>query len=377
MAELHHWILFSSFLIIGLNADCQNEPSNLNVDVESSWIQVSWSPPLEPCGTFDGYRISLDGPLDKPLNFSSFDIAATTANNNHSWTFKDLKPGRKYVVTIATLKNNKTGIAAYQSFTVKPLPVEEIKTSIDDNTGWLIVSWKTNNKSIQNMCKLTYHKVNDIDKNNTLVTNGNNVTIRDLITGKNYTIIVQSISDSVESEKSIIYQFIDPANFVNNQQLLAIDKITKKEKLIKQIKDIVKKSREQMSQKKIKLIQDIDVVGPPLKYNWTQKSIDQGKSSSCSDKSRFEFTFAEEETIKTYRKCYKDNTNRVIKLEEEKLSDQQFLEQNHDIAMNIFNKSLEFIKNKFTNCFADAKFILENFYKYENENFKKCLNTTS
>lgn len=191
-------------------------------------------------------------------------------------------------------------------------------------------------------------------------------------------------------------------SLLNLKQLLRIDEISRKEKLIKEIKDIVKKSREQMSRKKIKLIQDIDVDGPPIKYDWTQQSLDRGKSLNCSDKSRFEFTIAEEQTIKTYRKCNSDNTAHVIKLvsncciilneniiidfiiiyfflikEKEKLSDQQFLEQNHEIAMNIFNKSLAAIENNITNCFADAKFILDNFYKFENENFKKCLKTMS
>lgn len=155
--------------------------------------------------------------MEKPFNFSSFDIATTADIHKHSWTFKYLKPGRKYVVTIRTLKNNKTGIAVYQSFTVKPLPVEEIKTFVDDNTGWLIVSWISNNKSIQNMYKLTYYMENDIDKKKTHLTNGNNITIRDLIAGKTYTIVVKSISDNVESEQFIINQFIDPANFANNQ----------------------------------------------------------------------------------------------------------------------------------------------------------------
>lgn len=133
--------------------ECQNEPSNLTVDnlsKTSTSFQFTWdSPPEESPCDFSHYKISIDGPIDKPFRPSSFHLVASNRGKKNSWILKDLEPGRTYVLMVQGVNGNFSSIAAVETVTLKPLSVHEVQTVVNDTTGWLEVSWQLDNTSYQ------------------------------------------------------------------------------------------------------------------------------------------------------------------------------------------------------------------------------------
>ncbi|XP_072759465.1 uncharacterized protein [Anoplolepis gracilipes] len=181
-------------------------PFNVTFDkssVTSTSFRMFWNPP-NGTSEFDMYEISLD---------SNRKLAPIRRNRHEKnrWEFKNLEPGKTYEVVVRTVSGNTVSSSATGNVTLKPLPVYDLR-AIDKETGLVEVFWTPKSSSTQDSYKLQYHEVETTigGDSNTLTTNKTKVTLS-LLQGGNYSIIVQAISNKVESNETVIYQATYPA----------------------------------------------------------------------------------------------------------------------------------------------------------------------
>ncbi|XP_032664188.1 tyrosine-protein phosphatase 10D isoform X4 [Odontomachus brunneus] len=184
-------------------------PLNVTFDkssVTSTSFRVFWNPP-NGTSEFDKYQISLG---------SNRRLTPVTRNRDDEsrWEFKDLEPGKTYQVVVKTVSGKVTSWPASGDVTLKPLPVRDLRAVIDERTGMVEVSWSPENSSTQDSYKLQYHEVETTigGDSNTLTTDQTKVTLEALLPGRNYSIIVQAISNKIESNETILYQATRPAS---------------------------------------------------------------------------------------------------------------------------------------------------------------------
>ncbi|XP_011298900.1 tyrosine-protein phosphatase 10D isoform X2 [Fopius arisanus] len=185
-------------------------PLNVTFDkssVTSTSFRVFWSAP-NGTSEFDKYQISLGG---------NRRLTPVTINRDDEslWEFKDLEPGKTYQVVVKTVSGKVTSWPASGDITLRPLAVRDLRAEIDEKTGMLEVSWGPDNTSTQDSYKLQYHEVETTSitgDSNTLATDKTRVTLEALLPGRNYTIIVQAISNKVESNETVLYQVTRPSS---------------------------------------------------------------------------------------------------------------------------------------------------------------------
>ncbi|XP_014486933.1 PREDICTED: tyrosine-protein phosphatase 10D isoform X6 [Dinoponera quadriceps] len=184
-------------------------PLNVTFDkssVTSTSFRVFWNPP-NGTSEFDKYQISLG---------SNRRLTPVTRNRDDEsrWEFKDLEPGKTYQVVVKTVSGKVTSWPASGDVTLKPLPVRDLRAVIDERTGMVEVSWSPENSSTQDSYKLQYHEVETTigGDSNTLTTDKTKVTLEALLPGRNYSIIVQAISNKIESNETVLYQATRPAS---------------------------------------------------------------------------------------------------------------------------------------------------------------------
>ncbi|KAL0121824.1 hypothetical protein PUN28_006942 [Cardiocondyla obscurior] len=184
-------------------------PLNVTFDkssVTSTSFRMFWNPP-NGTSEFDKYQISLG---------SNRRLAPVTRNRDdeNRWEFKDLEPGKTYQVVVKTVSGKVTSWPASGDVTLKPLPVHDLRAIIDEKTGMVEVSWSPENSSTQDSYKLQYHEVETTigGDSNTLTTDKTKVTLEALLPGRNYSIIIQAISNKVESNETVLYQATRPAS---------------------------------------------------------------------------------------------------------------------------------------------------------------------
>ncbi|XP_071558578.1 tyrosine-protein phosphatase 10D isoform X5 [Temnothorax nylanderi] len=184
-------------------------PLNVTFDkssVTSTSFRMFWNPP-NGTSEFDKYQISLG---------SNRRLAPVTRNRDdeNRWEFKDLEPGKTYQVVVKTVSGKVTSWPASGDVTLKPLPVHDLRAVIDEKTGMVEVSWSPENSSTQDSYKLQYHEVETSigGDSNTLTIDKTKVTLEALLPGRNYSIIIQAISNKVESNETVLYQATRPAS---------------------------------------------------------------------------------------------------------------------------------------------------------------------
>lgn len=185
-------------------------PLNVTFDkssVTSTSFRVFWKPP-NGTSEFDKYQISLGG---------NRRLTPVTKNRDDESTleFKDLEPGKTYQVVVKTVSGKVTSWPATGDVTLKPLPVRDLRAEIDERTGMVEVSWNPENSSTQDSYKLQYHEVETTiggDSNTLPLLDKMRVRLDALLPGRNYSIIVQAISNHVESNETILYQVTRPSS---------------------------------------------------------------------------------------------------------------------------------------------------------------------
>ncbi|XP_033218300.1 tyrosine-protein phosphatase 10D-like [Belonocnema kinseyi] len=184
-------------------------PSNVTFDkssITSTSFLVFWNPP-NGTSEFDKYQISLGGNR-------RFTPVTRNKDEECRWEFKELEPGKTYQVVVKTVSGKVTSWPASGDVVLKPLPVRDLRAEIDERTWMVDVSWTPENSSTQDTYKLQYHEVESTigGDSNSLTTDKTRVTLDALLPGRNYSIIVQAISNKVESNETILYQATKPAS---------------------------------------------------------------------------------------------------------------------------------------------------------------------
>ncbi|KAG8306992.1 hypothetical protein J6590_034535 [Homalodisca vitripennis] len=131
-------------------------PLTLNYDKSSvthNSFKVHWEPP-KGVSEFDKYQVV--------INVRRQGTAAPITRNRDEmteWEFKEnLEPGRTYHVLVKTVSGKVTSWPAAVNVTVKPLPVVNLRASVNDATGAVILSWQPDNSSFQEEYK--FRKIN-------------------------------------------------------------------------------------------------------------------------------------------------------------------------------------------------------------------------
>ncbi|XP_063992536.1 tyrosine-protein phosphatase 10D isoform X4 [Diachasmimorpha longicaudata] len=185
-------------------------PLNVTFDkssVTSTSFRVFWNAP-NGTSEFDKYQISLGG---------NRRLTPVTINRDDEslWEFKELEPGKTYQVVVKTVSGKVTSWPASGDITLRPLPVRDLRAEIDEKTGMLEVSWRPDNSSTQDSYKLQYHEVETTSitgDSNSLATDKTKIALEALLPGRNYTIIVQAISNKIESNETVLHQVTRPSS---------------------------------------------------------------------------------------------------------------------------------------------------------------------
>ncbi|XP_072759919.1 tyrosine-protein phosphatase 10D-like [Anoplolepis gracilipes] len=227
-------------------------PLNVTFDkssVTSTSFRIFWNPP-NATSEFDMYKISLDN------NRKLAPIKQNRQDKNR-WEFKDLEPGKTYEFDVQTVSGNTGSLLATGNVTLKPLPIHDLRVVINKKTNPVEVSWTPNNFSTQDSYKLRYNELETTigGDSDTLMTNETKVTLS-LLPGRNYSIIVQAISNKVESNETVLYQATSPASPV-----------------IEYVKPI---------EKGLKISWKTDVNSKQEKYEVIHKRDDTGKSANVT-----------------------------------------------------------------------------------------------
>ncbi|XP_046673294.1 tyrosine-protein phosphatase 10D isoform X3 [Homalodisca vitripennis] len=186
-------------------------PLTLNYDKSSvthNSFKVHWEPP-KGVSEFDKYQVV--------INVRRQGTAAPITRNRDEmteWEFKEnLEPGRTYHVLVKTVSGKVTSWPAAVNVTVKPLPVVNLRASVNDATGAVILSWQPDNSSFQEEYKVSYSEVEILNgDSNSATTTSTKYDLDTLLPGRNYSITVQAVSSGMESNETTVYQATRPSS---------------------------------------------------------------------------------------------------------------------------------------------------------------------
>ncbi|XP_075214257.1 protein tyrosine phosphatase 10D isoform X3 [Lycorma delicatula] len=177
--------------------------------VTSHSFKVTWEPP-KGVSEFDKYQVMINSPR-RPGPLIPI---MRNRDEPTEWEFhENLVPGQTYSVLGKTVSGKVTSWPATVNVTLKPLPVQELTSVIDDHTGDVTVTWVPDNSSIQEVFKVSYSEVEIVNgDSNTVYASENKQVLESLLPGRNYSITVQAISNQMESNETVIYQATRPSS---------------------------------------------------------------------------------------------------------------------------------------------------------------------
>ncbi|XP_046394393.1 tyrosine-protein phosphatase 10D isoform X1 [Ischnura elegans] len=182
-------------------------PVNVSFDplyITSRSFQVEWEPP-NGISEFDKYQVSITVRRQAPIT--------RNREEPNVWEFREnLEPGRTYQVVVKTVSGKVTSWPATGNVTLKPLPVQDLSSSIDDR-GAIKISWVPDTNSFQERYKISYYEVETFNgDSNSIFVEGPPAYLESLLPGRNYSITVQAVSDKMESNETSIFQATRPSS---------------------------------------------------------------------------------------------------------------------------------------------------------------------
>nr|CAD7427319.1 unnamed protein product [Timema monikensis] len=180
----------------------QNVTFNQDAVTSQSFI-AHWEPPAG-ASEFDKYQLLISA--RRAAAVSRLRDEPTT------WQFKDnLEPGRTYQVVVKTVSGKVTSWPATANVTLKPLPVHNLESTAAEHPGMVTLSWEPDSTSVQDGFKITYHEVEQFNgDSNTMFVDKQYAVLESLLPGCNYSITVQAVSNSVESNETSVFQATRP-----------------------------------------------------------------------------------------------------------------------------------------------------------------------
>uniref|UniRef100_A0A8D8Q8Q7 protein-tyrosine-phosphatase n=1 Tax=Cacopsylla melanoneura TaxID=428564 RepID=A0A8D8Q8Q7_9HEMI len=172
-------------------------------------LRVVWEPP-KGLSEFDKYQVSIN--VRRPGS-SSTPITKSRDEPTYCDMSDGLEPGRTYQVLVKTVSGKVASWPATVNVTLKPLPVLDLNAVIDDKTGDLSISWKPDNTSYQDMYKISYVEIETLNgDSNQMFVDKTEYVLESLLPGRKYSINVQAVSNSMESNGTSIFQVTRPSS---------------------------------------------------------------------------------------------------------------------------------------------------------------------
>ncbi|VEN46401.1 unnamed protein product [Callosobruchus maculatus] len=164
---------------------------------------VHWEPPSGR-SEFDKYQISLGTKKTPPV--------PRPREESTQLEFNNLEPGKTYSVIVKTVSGKVTSWPVSAEVTLKPLPVLNLRSSTDEKTGIITISWQPDPNSTQDSYEVSYHEVEStIGDSNTVTTNKTEISLEALLPGRKYAITVQALSKDQQSVEKVIYVTTRPS----------------------------------------------------------------------------------------------------------------------------------------------------------------------
>lgn len=184
-------------------------PTNVTIDREtitSNAFKVVWESP-KGVSEFDKYQVSL----------STSRRQSTVGRTNEpkaSLEFRDnLDPGKTYNVVVKTVSGKVTSWPATGDVTLRPLPVKNLQSYLDDRGNTINITWESQPSSTQDEYKISYHEVESYNGDaSTMNTNETFYELESLLPGRNYSLTVQAVSKKMESNDTTIYVVTRPSS---------------------------------------------------------------------------------------------------------------------------------------------------------------------
>lgn len=93
-----------------------------------------------------------------------------------------------------------------------PLPVKNLRATTDEGTSVINLHWTPDINGVQDEFLITYHEVDTINgDSNDITSNLTSLELENLLPGRNYSIIVQAVSNIVASNQTSIYVITKPS----------------------------------------------------------------------------------------------------------------------------------------------------------------------
>ncbi|CAH0385398.1 unnamed protein product [Bemisia tabaci] len=186
-------------------------PVSLTYDkasVTSHSFKVHWEPP-KGFSEFDKYQVSVNV---RQQSRSTTPILKGRDEPTECELSDGLEPGRTYLVLVKTFSGKVASWPAAVNVTLKPLPVYNLQSSINDSTGDLTISWTPDNTSYQEAYKISYAEAESINgEYNQFTTDKTEYVLESLLPGRNFSISVQAVSNGMESNETTIYIVTRPS----------------------------------------------------------------------------------------------------------------------------------------------------------------------
>lgn len=184
-------------------------PLNVTFDrdaITETSFKVMWEAP-KGLSEFDKYQVS--------ISQSRRQQAVMRGDDTHTFLdFRDnLEPGKTYQVVVKTVSGKVTSWPATGDVTLKPLPVQHLRSVTSEKTGIITAMWTPSNGSIQEEYRVQYHEVETFNgDSSSMNTNATRYVLESLLPGRNYSVTVQAISKRIESNETTIYVVTKPSS---------------------------------------------------------------------------------------------------------------------------------------------------------------------
>jgi len=183
-------------------------PNNVTFDPDSigtDSFTVRWSGP-SGIAEFDKYQVAIDIRRKNPLLIERGSPLVATFNEN-------LLPGKTYQVVVKTQSGSVASWPATGNVTTRPLPVQNLRQIVDDETGEISFKWDPHPESHQDSYRVTYHELETFNgDSSSILVSDTKFSLDQLQPGRNYSIAVHAVSNNIESFALPVYKATKPSS---------------------------------------------------------------------------------------------------------------------------------------------------------------------
>jgi len=177
-------------------------------DIGPNFFSVAWSGP-RGVSEFDRYQVAIGIRRKTPqIILRGQPLVARFTEN--------LRPGRTYQVVVKTVSGSVASWPATGNVTTRPLPVRDLRAVTDPVTREIKLVWEAHPDSQQDQYKITYNELETFNAFNgdssSVLVEENYFSMNSLQPGRNYSIEVQAVSNTIESLGKKTHQATRPSS---------------------------------------------------------------------------------------------------------------------------------------------------------------------